>query len=142
MTAATCRSLWVSTPATTTGLVGGVIVGWGGGILVTSRLRSAWAGGAAAPRGTGSADKTVTRGRWAQALLRSRRRRGKAPHQELPGDRHIRGKTASVHRSEGQDARERPGTGILSRPSLCGSRRRKHRPPHTHYRIDGPGQWR
>src|SRR3954471_17877867 len=104
MTAATCRSLWVSTPATTTGLVGGVIVGWeagrGGGILVTSRLRSAWAGVPAAPRGTGSADKTVTGGLLAQALLRSRRRRGKAPHQELPGDRHIRGKTASVHRED------------------------------------------
>src|SRR4051794_41925729 len=116
MTAATCRSLWVSTPATTTGLVGGVIVGWGGGILVTSRLRSAWAGGAAAPRGTGSADKTVTGGLLAQALLRSRRRRGRGPHQELPGGPHIRGKTASVHRGGGQGARGRPGTGNPSRP--------------------------
>src|SRR3954466_7680411 len=121
MTAATCRSLWVSTPAITTGLVAGVVVGWEAGrrsgILVTSRLRSAWAGGAAAPRGTGSADKTVTGGLLAQALLWARRRRGKAPQQELRGGRHIRGKTASVHRSEGQDARERPGTSILLRPS-------------------------
>src|SRR5262249_59782621 len=54
----------------------------------------------------------------AQALLRSPRRRGVAPHRALPGHRQIRGKTTIVDRSEGQEALGAPGTSILSRPSV------------------------
>jgi hypothetical protein len=97
ITAATCSSLWVSTPAYTTrpGLllascwrVGAAVV-----MLVMSFLRSARACGTAASRIDRTGGQDSDEHLVAQALLRSPRRRGVTPHRALPEHRQIRGKT-------------------------------------------------
>lgn len=55
----------------------------------------------------------------AQALLRSRRRRGGCLAECSRATDKSQGKTATVDQSAGQEAREHPGTSILGRVHRC-----------------------
>src|SRR5215203_2347872 len=108
-------------PPSTTGLLTatgrlGVISVWGMLVTVVPPVLMGLCGAAPRRTETGGQDSDEA-DLWAQALLRSHRRRGEAPHQVLPGNRHIRGKTTVVNRKCGSGSPGAPGTSILACPS-------------------------
>src|SRR5215203_1302492 len=108
-------------PPSTTGLLTatgrlGVISVWGMLVTVVPPVLVGLCGAAPRRTETGGQDSDEA-DLWAQALLRSHRRRGEAPHQVLPGNRHIRGKTTVVNRKCGSGSPGAPGTSILACPS-------------------------
>src|SRR5215204_2298072 len=120
-TAATCRSLWVSTPATTTRLTGS---SWDGMLAMSALL----AGAGRVGRGLAEEGGQDSDGAWWRRLPSGHTVDEAEPRRAPPSHRQIRGKTAvvnrkcgsgssgsvrhrvswRVHRCAGQEAQEHP----------------------------------
>src|SRR5215203_7534546 len=123
-------------PPSTTGLLTatgrlGVISVWGMLVTVVPPVLVGLCGAAPRRTETGGQDSDEA-DLWAQALLRSLRRRGEAPHQVLPGNRHIRGKTPVVSRKCGSGCPGQPGTSILTRTIAYASHDTQEYRPSTY----------